>query len=455
MNIIVSNEESKNNLIKFVVKDRSTIEDFNGDEGKITIRYENNNKVIYVGIGDEVNNKVVRNGIANAIRKANENKWKSISISVPDSNEDFTNTIVEGAILGNYSFDKYLSEKKEKVEEIEIVGATKENIEQSQILCNAITYGRDLINENAEIVTPLYLEEEAKKIAASSDKIELEILTEKEIQEKGLGLLWAVGKGSSTPPRLIIINYKGNQNSADTKAIVGKGVTFDSGGLNLKPSGFIETMKHDMSGAAVVLSTIKAIAELDLPINVTAVVTTAQNAISNTAYFPGDIITGYNGTSVEVLNTDAEGRLCLADAISYVNKNYKPTEIINLATLTGAVVIALGDTIAGLFSNNRELAQKLFETGEKVDESLWELPIRKEHREAIKSSVADLQNISKKSRNASSITAAAFLEHFVDDTPWAHIDIAGTSWNKESESGINSKHATGFGIRLLMEYLSN
>ena len=451
MDIVISEEVSKDTVVRFINEERAEeIKDFEGKKGKISTRYEGNLRIIMVGAGEDgLSSSEYRDAVADAVRLATSLKVTELSIEVPDTT--LTDETVEGAILGEYIFDKYLSEKSVKIDSLELLGADYDFLHNAKVKAEAVNYARDLVNENADIVTPEYLASEATKIAHSSDKIKLEILTEHEIQSKDLGLLWAVGKGSQTPPRLIIMSYNGDKSSNESIAVVGKGVTFDTGGLNLKPSGSMESMRHDMAGAAVTLATMKALAELEPEINIVGVVTSAQNAISNSSYYPGDIITGYDGTTVEVLNTDAEGRLCLADAISYTKENYNPTKIINLATLTGAVVIALGDTISGLFSNDKEFANHLFESGEESGESLWELPIRDEHREAIKSSIADLQNISKKSRNASSITAAAFLEHFVGETPWCHLDIAGTSWSSEAPKGIKPKFATGFGVRVILE----
>lgn len=453
MIISTSSSASFATKICFVTSEQAeTILDFDGKNGTSTLRYNESGRLLYIGMGDEIiSSDECRNSVASAIRQLVGQKITEISIEIP--NESMTSAVVEGAVLGDYWYDQYLSEKSPHVDALELVGADESVVVLAKTTAESVCFARDLVNENAEIITPARLAEEAQKIADNCDLMSIEILTETEIREKGLGLLWAVGQGSATPPRLILIRYSGNPDSKDLTAIVGKGVTFDSGGLNMKPSGFIETMRSDMAGAAAVLATMKTLAILRPRINAIGVLTSAQNAVSNTAYFPGDVITGYDGTTVEVLNTDAEGRLILADAISYVKKQYEPTQIINMATLTGAVVMALGDTIAGLFSNNDELKSELFAVGESVGERLWELPIRKEHHEQLKSSIADLQNIGKKDRNASSITAAAFLNKFAGDTPWCHVDIAGVAWNKGEPSGINRKYATGYGVRLFTEYL--
>ncbi len=455
MNIQIAETASYPVVIRFITaKDAEDIVDFEGKSGTVTIRYNEKNCVLYIGIGDnDFSTEEVRNSIASAIRQICGLKNSKVSIELIKA--DDTAAAVEGVILGNYSFDKYRSEKPVHISDLELVNADESQLETAKTVAESVCFSRDLVNENAEIITPQYLADEAQKITDSCENISIEILTEKELVDQGLGLLYGVGKGSSTPPRLIIMNYNGAPESNERTAIIGKGVTFDTGGLNLKPSGSMETMRSDMSGAAAIFGVIKSLSELKPKINVVAVITSAQNAISNEAYYPGDILTGYDGTTVEVLNTDAEGRLCLADAISFTKKNYEPSSIINIATLTGAVVIALGDTIAGLFSNNPSLKDKVLKSAESSGEKLWELPIYKEHHEAIKSSIADLQNISKKARNASSITAAAFLQHFAGETPWCHLDVAGTSWNGGEAKGINNKYATGFGVRLILDHLLN
>ncbi|MDO5577590.1 MAG: M17 family metallopeptidase, partial [Fibrobacter sp.] len=263
-----------------------------------------------------------------------------------------------------------------------------------------------------------------------------------------------VGAGSSTPPRLIIMEYTGNKNDSFKTALIGKGITFDSGGQNLKPTGHIETMRSDMAGASIVLGVINALVELKAPVNVTGVIAAAHNAIGANAFFPGDIYKSYSGKTIEICSTDAEGRLVLADAISYCINNFKPDKIIDFATLTGAVVTALGEIVAGLFSNNDTLAAKLFDAGEICGERLWRLPMYKMYCDSIKSDIADLRNLSKfKKGTASSITAAAFLKEFVGDIPWAHIDIAGTAFNEGAACGEIPQFATGFGVRLFLEYV--
>ncbi|MDR0304312.1 MAG: leucyl aminopeptidase [Chitinispirillales bacterium] len=447
-------------VIKFVYEDEKKIVDFNGEAMTIAERYEDGNLVVYSGLGKEKDNLLTfADSAAEAVRRIKKLKKTSVEIILPQNSQDFAEFAVESVVLANYSFDKYLSKKPTKIENLHInlyaENLNWDKLEQVKIIAESVNYARDLINENAVVITPEFLANEAKIVAKSNKNMKIEILDEKEIQEKGLGLLWAVGKGSATFPRLIVVSYKGNENSEEFCALAGKGLTFDSGGLNLKPSGSIEDMRHDMSGAAAVLGVLKAASKINPKVNFLAVIPAAQSAIGKDAYFVGDVYKSYSGKFVEVLNTDAEGRLILADAFEYVLKNYKPKEIVDIATLTGAIVIALGNTIAGMFSNNDELAQKLFNSGEKTGERLWKMPIRPEHREAIKSDIADVLNTSTIKRCASSITAAAFLEFFAGHTPWCHLDIAGTAWNESSAKGINPKYATGFGVRLLWDFISN
>jgi leucyl aminopeptidase len=451
----VLNTKNPKTVIRFLGEEDEKIIDFEAKSGSTTIRYDGENAVIFAGLGKaEENLATFRTAVANAVRAVNKIKRKSVEIILPKNDEIYAKIAVEATILANYYYDKYISEKKSKVEELHIDFADLQKLETTKILAENVNFARDLINENAAIITPEYLANEAKKIAATNKNMKVEILDEKEIQKLGLGLLWAVGKGSATPPRLAIVKYNGNKKSEKYTAIVGKGLTFDSGGLNLKPSGSIESMRHDMAGAASVLGVLKTAAELNPEINFLAVIPSAQSAIGKDAFFVGDVYKNYAGKTVEVLNTDAEGRLILADAFSYIIKNYQPKEIVNLATLTGAIVIALGDTIAGMFSNNDKLAESLFESGEKTGEHLWRMPIKDEHREAIKSDIADILNTSTIKRSASSITAATFLEYFTEETPWCHLDIAGTSWNENSAKGVNPKYATGFGVRLLWDFLN-
>jgi leucyl aminopeptidase len=448
-------------IITFASNEQADIiKDFSGDKGETAVRYEDKATLIYCGLGKEIaiTADTLRFAAATAVQKAIGLKREKIAMLEPVLESDIPTSaqaLIEGALLGVYSFSRFKSEKPFVPERCEFVSEsiTQRSADAIAVLCESVAFSRDLVNDNAEAVTPARLAHEACTIALDG-KIECTVLGEKEIDKQGLGLLKAVGQGAPYPPRLIVLEYTGSPRSKQTTCVVGKGITFDSGGQNLKPTGSIETMRCDMAGAAAVLGLFKALTRLKPKVNVLGVVPAAYNAVDGLAYFPGDIYRSLSGKTVEITSTDAEGRLILADAITYVQKHYHPTEIIDLATLTGAILTALGGTIAGLFSNNDELAKNLFDAGERSGESLWRLPIREEHSESIKGDLADLRNTSKlKKGYAGSITGAAFIKEFVGDMPWAHLDIAGTAFNEADARGEVPKFGTGFGVRLLWEYL--
>jgi leucyl aminopeptidase len=446
--------------VQFITaEDKGKPQDFNGKKNEISVRYINDNTIIYCGLGntDECNNNKLRTAAAYSIQKAIELKRTAIAFISPQLSDISVESIIEGAILGSYSFTEYKSEKPHSIKKVELVCKTAKSkyTKNTIAISNNINFTRDLINGNASEIIPARLASEAKSISKLSKNIACTILTETKIKNEGLGLLYAVGQSAPYPPRLIILEYIGNSKLKRKTALIGKGITFDSGGLNLKPVGHMETMRHDMSGAAVVLGVMKTLAMTNPAINVVGVVSAAYNAIDGKSCIPGDSYKSYSGKTVEIMNTDAEGRLILADAISYCIKKHNPTEIIDLATLTGSIVSALGDSIAGLFSNNDSLANSLFQSGETAGERLWRLPVYEEHRESMKSDIADLRNMSKlKKGTAGSITAAAFLESFVENIPWAHLDIAGVSFNDSDSKGDISRYGTGFGVRLLLNYLT-
>lgn len=459
---ISKNKKSDTKVIFIPLKQKSGIKDFEGKPGEISVRYEGNDTVIYCGIGEKksCDEEILRTASANAIRKATELKRSKISIIDPKikSKGSSQRAILTGALLSTYNFSTHLSEKPVEVKSIDFVSDISKPADLKSVnnICEGVFLARDLINGNAHDVYPQVLASTAKKIAASTPEITCTVLTEKDIDKKGLGLLKAVGQASKYPPRLIILQYVGDKKSKENKAIIGKGITFDSGGLNLKPTGSIETMRCDMSGSATVIGTMKALSLLKPKINVTGVVAAAHSAIGSESFFPGDVYKSYSGKTVEIKNTDAEGRLILADALSYCQKHYSPTEIIDLATLTGAIVISLGDLCAGIFSNNDKLANELYEAGNKTAEKLWRMPLTKDHMDAMKGDISDLRNLSKlPPRHAGSSTAAAFLNSFIEnDLPWAHLDIAGTAFNERDARGEIPKYATGFGVRLLVNYLT-
>lgn len=365
--------------------------------------------------------------------------------------------VAEGALLSSYGFDRYKSEKNGKLTvktltfagpELRKTPALTEALDAVSKTVPGVLLARDLINEPASVSTPSYLAAQAVQIARRG-KLKSEILKPQQLKAAKMSGLLAVAQGSIEEARFIKLLYKPNGKAKKKVALVGKGLTFDSGGLSLKPPKSMETMKLDMSGGATVLGVMQVLAQLKPQVQVTGYVPATENMPSGTAQRPGDIIRYRNGKTVEVLNTDAEGRLILADAL-LAAVDEKPDVIIDLATLTGACVVALGGQIAGLFSNNDELAEALLRCGRETGEPLWRLPLVKEYKDDIKSSVADIKNTG--SGNAGAIAAALFLQEFVGDVPWAHFDIAGPAF-AEKDGPYISKGGVGFGVRTLVRYV--
>jgi leucyl aminopeptidase len=458
MKLKISKTAHLSTRLLFRVKNaKPAMADFEGEKNEISVRYEGNVALIYCGLGDEnaVSGRIVRTAAAKGVQKAIELKRSEVSVDLPSAVFPWR-AALEGALLGAYTFAKYKSNKGAVLAAVELAGEPVSPSEAQQVcaLCDSVNFARDLVNENAHVVFPEAFAKEARTLARKS-RMKCTVLTEKDIDKKGLGLLKAVGQASRFPPRLVMIEYRGNPKSKDLTAIIGKGITFDSGGQNLKPTGSIETMRCDMAGAAAVLGAMRALSAFTPKINVVGVLSLAHNAIGRDAYFPGDVYTAYNKKTVEINSTDAEGRLVLADAISYCKEIYRPVRIIDLATLTGGIITALGTTVAGLFSNDKGLTEGLFKAGERTNERLWALPLYDEYIESMKSDRADLRNTSRKKKGwASSITGAAFIREFAGVTPWAHIDIAGTAFNEETAEGEIPQGATGFGVRLLVDFLT-
>src|SRR3989338_2437746 len=382
------------------------------------------------------------------------------------NSEEIGRSAAEGLLLSEYYFTKYLSkEKKEKKKELVSVflqqsenapeiSSFQKGLDVGRVIAKATNYARDLVNEPARIATPTYLEQEAHKIALShNNKIKLKVLNQVELEHLGLGAFVGVSKGSDEPPKLLFLEYNGAGNDHWT-AIVGKGITFDSGGYNLKMTNFIEDMKDDMSGGAAVLATIKAMAELGIKKNIVGVIPACENMIGGHAQHPGDIVTAYNGKTIEIRNTDAEGRLILSDALSYTEATYKPEVIIDLATLTGACVVALGYYASGLMSKDDKLISSLTLAGNKSGDRVWSLPFYEEYHDAMDGTISDLRNMSSKGKGyeAGAINGAVFLSKFVDKARWAHIDIAGPAFLLD-DNDYYQKGASGAGVRLLMYWL--
>ena len=365
--------------------------------------------------------------------------------------------LLEGCVLELYTFDKYKSDPEQTPARIEIAihAATeaqstklKQTLQERMTILQGTALARDLVNEPSNVKTPEFLAYAAWE-QSQNNGIKTTILGQNALEQAGLHALLAVAQGSTAEPRLIVMEYQGGAPDEAPVALVGKAVTFDSGGISLKPGDGMEQMKMDMAGGAAVIATLVSAARLQLPLNVVGVIPAVENMPSGTAQRPGDIVRSAAGKSIEVINTDAEGRLILADALHWAGGR-NPRAVIDIATLTGACVIALGNHTAAVLGNDAELVQELICAGEESGEHLWELPLRKEYVKQLESSVADLKNVG--GRPAGTITAAAFLQHFAPECPWAHVDIAGTAWNEKASPG-QPAGGTGFGVRVLLEYL--
>ncbi|MGD9737140.1 MAG: leucyl aminopeptidase [Solirubrobacterales bacterium] len=412
-------------------------------------------RVVVAGLGrsEELDAERLRVAAALVAKEAGALRASSLAWVLPAGIEPAAaaEAIVTGTVLGSYRYDRFRAtdpdEPAPEIESLTLIGPAEAAgaAAAAEVVAAAANRARNLQSAPANFATPAHLGERAGEIAAAYDSVSAEVLGLEQIREKRMGGLLAVSQGSAEEPRLIVLRYAGG-GSGPTLGLVGKGVTFDTGGISLKPGAAMHEMKYDMSGAAAVLEAVAAIAELGLAVDLVAVVPATENMPSGTAIKPGDVITQYNGKTVEVNNTDAEGRLILADALAYAVE-LGAERLVDLATLTGAVLIALGSTHAAVVSNDDELAAAVSAAGEETGELVWRLPLHPEYKEMMKGKVADLSNLASK-REAGTITAAAFLEEFVDGTPWAHIDIAGTAW--DVGRAYTGKGASGYGVRLLV-----
>jgi len=422
----------------------------------VVLRPEKPARIAVVGLGsrEDFDPERVRVAAALAARTAASVEAASIAWALPDAGEPdaVAAALVEGTILMTYRFDRYKQpesedEPKPEVESLVLLGAgdVADAVEAARVASEAENRARELQDLPGNVATPTFLADRARELASAHEAVSVEVMERDELERLGMGGLIAVSQGSAAPPCLIVLRYAGGGDAAPL-ALIGKAVTFDSGGISIKPAARMQEMKMDMSGGAAVLEAVAAIAELGLSINVLAAIPATENMPSGTATRPGDVITQHNGKTVEVINTDAEGRLILADALSWCAEQ-KPERMVDLATLTGAVVVALGSTYAGLISNDDEWAQQVEEAGERTGELAWRLPLHPEYKELTKGTITDLINSSDK-RKAGPLYAGSFLEEFVGGIPWVHLDIAGTAWDVGRE--YQGKGATGYGVRLLV-----
>jgi len=418
-------------------------------------------KILFAGLGNknEFNTEKSRNISGKIIQYAKEFRITELSIIPFNFSIEIIESLVEGIILSSYSFEKFKTSKNNNtVDNVSILieSNSKEYqkiINDISVICQSVNFGRDISNLPPNECSPEYLANIALEI--KSQGIEAQIIGINSLKDMGLNGIVSVGSGSINTPKLIVLKYKGIKNGEDPILLVGKAVTFDSGGISIKPSEKMEEMKFDKCGGVNVLAIMKSLSSLKIKHNVIGIIPAVENMPSNSSYRPSDIINMYNGKSVEVINTDAEGRLILADALAFGIKQYKPKLIIDMATLTGACIIALGNNIAGIIGNDEKLIKKILDISKVTHEKMWELPLLDDHHDQIKSKNADIKNIG--GRPAGAITAAAFLSNFVGKTPWVHLDIAGTAWNQEGSvlKSYNPPGATGFGIRTIIKFIMN
>jgi leucyl aminopeptidase len=421
-------------------------------------------RVLVAGLGkqDKFGPNVIRDLTGTSLRRARGTGATSVATILHGAGiagldaEECAQAVSEGAVMGTYRFRRYKDNSNgddpKEVETLSIVeadesklAAIRRGVERGTILGEAANHTRDMANEPANELPPAKLAERAQGLAADAG-LECEVLDEKQLAKLGMGGVLGVGSGSTNPPRFIILKYRGGRASANGMALIGKGITFDSGGISIKPAAGMEAMKGDMSGGAAIIAAMWAIGKLKPALNVTALIPTAENMPSGTAIRPGDVLRAMNGKTIEVINTDAEGRLILADAICYA-KQEKLSPMVDVATLTGAMQIALGPGATGFMANDDELAEAITKAGDTSGELMWRFPLIDEYREGLKSNVADIKNTGN--RNGGAISAAKFLHFFAEDTPWAHIDMAGTD-DSDKDKGVYVKGSTGIPTRTLI-----
>jgi leucyl aminopeptidase len=443
-------------------------EKFEGKPGQISYFFTTGKlragRVMVVGLGARrsAEAETVRRAAAGAARRARDLGATAVAMYLPAAGvpaRERAQATVEGVLLGTYRFDKYLKEKNGKVlaslavlePERRQQTAAREGARLGEIGAAATLVARDLVNEPANVVTPSYLAARAQEVAKAG-RLRVRVLDREACAKLGMGAYLGVAQGSHEPPCFIHLTYAPGRRARRRVALIGKGITFDSGGLDLKTADGMLRMKDDMSGAAAVLGIFQALPRLRLPVEVHGLIAATENMPSGTAQRPGDIVRAMNGLTVEIGNTDAEGRLTLADALAYAAREIKPDEMLDMATLTGAVVIALGLGVSGLFATQDGLAERLLAAARTSGERMWRLPLHEEYKEGLKSEVADLNNISSQ-RGAGAIVAALFMRDFAGAVPWAHLDIAGTAFS-ERELPLGPKGGTGVAVRTVLAYLT-
>ena len=432
-----------------------------GDLKKKLFIFELNSKkkIVLISIKNDLKNSDIENLGATFYKRVNHgknNEYNIISDSIDSKYKNFLGFFLHGLKLKSYEFKKYKTKKETRLISINILGNKNKPHLKEQLKFKAIEegtfYARDLVSEPGNVLHP---DEYARRLSLlRKDGLKVNIYDEKKLKKLGMHALLGVGQGSIRGSYLVTMEWNGKKNNSKPLAFVGKGVCFDTGGYSLKPARFMEDMTYDMAGSATVVGLMKSLALRKAKINAVGVVGLVENMVSGNAQRPGDIVKSYSGKTIEVLNTDAEGRLVLADALTFTEKRFKPQFIVDLATLTGAIIVCLGSEYAGLFSNDDKLSKQIFSAGEQVEEKVWRMPLHKNYDKLMNSKNADMQNINYVG-GAGSTTAAQFLQRFImNKTPWAHLDIAGMAFSKYG-GALNSEGATGFGVRLLNKLIED
>jgi leucyl aminopeptidase len=444
--------------------------DFEGKPYQVAVFYSRGmlpaKRILLVGLGKkkEVDLEKIRGAFARALQHLRSLNVReaatAIDVNIPSGEKDrVVQAVVEGALLGLYQYTPYKTVNRDDIKEMRQLTVVadgkdypliKTEVGKAQVIAQAVCFVRDLVSAPGNEMTPSILAKKAREVARRKT-VSCKVMDRAAMKKIGMKSLLGVAAGSNQEPRFIILEYAGGKKNEAPVVLVGKGLTFDSGGICIKPSEKMDEMKTDMSGGAAVIGALMAAADLQLPVNVVSLVPATENMPGGAALKPGDILKSYSGKTIEVTNTDAEGRLILADALSYASE-YKPAAIIDVATLTGACVIALGDEVTGMLGTDEKLKEEIKKAAAATGEPVWELPLWDNYSEMIKSDIADYKNSS--GRAAGTITAAAFLSKFVGDFPWVHLDIAGPAWTSKDKPYV-PKGASGVAVRLLVEYLRN
>jgi leucyl aminopeptidase len=446
--------------------------DFAGKRDEVALLYppgkSTPKRLLLIGLGEEkdLDADRLRKAAGTAIKRARGKQVSTFALAVPKLRKlrpaVVAQALCEGILLGAYRFDRYKKQQDNDdapsgprsaalLAEGGELRAVREAVKTGQILAEAQNLARDLSNEPPNELPPTKLASAARSVARKAG-LRCRVLDVKQMEKLGMGAILAVGQGSANPPRMIVLEHVPTRKTrrTPTLCLVGKGITFDTGGISIKPSNNMHEMKHDMSGAATVFGAMQAVGKLGLPLHVVGVVGAAENMPGGRAYRPGDVVRSMSGKTIEILNTDAEGRVVLADALHYARTEFEPDAMVDLATLTGACVVALGSHATGVFCRDDVLAAELAKAGEATGETMWRMPLFEAHERAMKSSVGDLKNAG--AREAGASTAAGFLAAFAGDGPWAHLDIAGTAWGSAND-GYSVAGASGVGVRTLLEWL--